>query len=423
MKNKEHVSVKTMLKYLNMNKFDSTSKITENTLYNYFNSEDCKYMIVKAKAEDVKRMEIEGQTIFDNHKEYCSIVKNYHPMTIYNMDEIGINERGMDKKKNIIISKNNVNNNGEYRYRRNNNKRRMTVMVGISVVGDITKLFIIVPTKRIENVFYEKIPACDIEIVSNDTAFCNCLVFREWVDLFIRHIISMKGMFPELKDKRFLLSLDNFTAHKDDESRKKLSENNVDVFDYSPHASHLQQQCDLVAFSVLKNYFEEQIMESKIKHEICLDDIPDTHQNVYKEIQSSTLCDIESIYNAYLKLKWNKSAIISSFHRSGIYFSGTSIMDMKVHISMENTRLIKEFSLFDWKSLESKQPKSTVKTKKIKVLETKIVDRDQELALLEKKIQKLKNSIENSKKLKNVRKKSGKNKDKSYDEIIKALNS
>lgn len=169
---------------------------------------------------------------------------------VFNLDEEGHSAQADSKTIPVIVPESY---DKEVTYPINKEEKRITFLGCISGSGDYLKPLIITPRKTVPMNLLATNVVQKIKLSQSDSGFITEKLFMEWFDnVFLTHIRNLRREFHD--DGPAVLFLDGATAHAYDRLTEKCAENNIKVFLFPAHSSHLVQPLDLVVFHVHKSY-------------------------------------------------------------------------------------------------------------------------------------------------------------------------
>ena len=169
---------------------------------------------------------------------------------VFNLDEEGHSAQADAKTISVIVPESY---NKEVTYPINKEEKRITFLGCISGSGDYLKPLIITSRKTAPLHLLAANVIQKIKLGHSESGFINEKLFMEWFeDVFLVHIRRLRQ--ETHYDGPAVLFLDGATAHAYEKLTEKCAENNIKVFLFPAHSSHLVQPLDLVVFHVHKSY-------------------------------------------------------------------------------------------------------------------------------------------------------------------------
>ena len=191
----------------------------------------------------------------------------------------------------------------------------ITSCVSMSVAGNYTTPFIIVPLKKCPKSLMEYVNSGHIALGGQDSGWIDKTLFEKWVDSFIDYVKSTREKLG-LQGKKAVLILDGHSSRISSIAAKKLEENNILEITLPPHTSHILQALDVGIFKDFKQYFKK-LYRSYANQEFYYDDgekLDDTNQKRVKIVLSA----IDAFKQSFILRNITKSFAISGIYPPSI---------------------------------------------------------------------------------------------------------
>lgn len=315
------------------------------------------YRTRRRKSLDIERLLAQDKNVIQEwFSRYQAAIDQYgiQPEDLYNFDETGF-QIGVGKDQWIITR--------DPRRKivagNRTNREYVTVVEAVSTDGFSTPPLIILNARQLQNRWFEDL--IDERIAVTDSGYINDLLAYQWIQLFEKSTrLRTKGIWR-------MLICDGFGSHLTYEFIKFCEDKKILLFFLPPHTSHLLQPLDVGVFNVYKHYHSEAIEAATITG--CM-----------KFSKQDFLAAISEIGTKTFK----SHTIRLGFKLSGIWPINPSIVCDKL------VEYRPQIPSLPSSPISNSTNISTPKTiSRIKKLETKLLDLNQEFSSQSQMIQKL----------------------------------
>lgn len=133
------------------------------------------------------------------------------------------------------------------------NKASITVIEAVSATGKVTPPVLIIPGKvHMESWYHESLTGAETILLS-ESGYTNDELAMEWLQHFIRHTGSSRDLDPKI------LLLDSHTSHTTSQFTILASENNILIYAFPSHLTHILQPLDVGIFQPYKHWHREAV--------------------------------------------------------------------------------------------------------------------------------------------------------------------
>ncbi|KFY20161.1 hypothetical protein V493_07734, partial [Pseudogymnoascus sp. VKM F-4281 (FW-2241)] len=240
----------------------------------------------RARAQD----ETVVQEWFQKYQAFI-LQHSIKPESIWNMDETGF-RIGIPGGERVIVPRTAK----ELYTPSPENRLSVTVLETVSAVGGSIPPVLVLPGKiHMDSWYHENLLGTELFLLS-DTGFSNSQLALRWLQHFVRHTAPHTAEVPKL------LLLDSHVSHTSYEFIIIAAENNILIYTFPSHLTHILQPLDVGIFQPYKHWHREAVL--KAIREMDLDyslssfirDLPNIREQTFKE-----------------------STIISAFEKAGIW--------------------------------------------------------------------------------------------------------
>ena len=218
---------------------------------------------------------------------------------LFNLDETG-EQDFVDSRTITVIVPSSTCTSTRTRYSVDRNGKRATVLHCICSDGKYLPPLFVLPRKTVDVDIFDEINQDDVMFAESPTGFMNTEIFCKYIDQVFIPYVHNKRSETGYEGKAILI-MDGFSAHHkcvEDENRKRiLEEENIQILFLPPHSSDQVQPLDLVTFNLQKQW------KKKAK---------------YNKQYSYQTKQILETYNSLLMAS-TPHYIKSAFERAGIY--------------------------------------------------------------------------------------------------------
>jgi hypothetical protein len=250
---------------------------------------------------------------------------------VINIDEMGSSEWANKKIKKVIVP--NSLDLRDLHYPVNRRTKHVTFVAGICASGDCLKPLILTSQKKSLEVFKIYRNNIDFSVKIRDPAYMDQSLFLEYLKDIVLPFIEKQRRTKNLSRQKAVIFSDNVNCHRSDEVQKILGDNNVLLFTFPPHSSHMTQMLDLVTFGNLKNRMRTVKEPEKLSREAI-----QIYKLFYAWCDSTNLITIQSAFRRAgfdyepdgdtFKLKFDQSYFTSTTNFCEIVRNNVSETDL-----------------------------------------------------------------------------------------------
>ena len=212
---------------------------------------------------------------------------------IYNLDESGFPLAGTNGKLKVITTKGTKN---IYKVAPDT-REQVTVLGCASASGHLCKPLVIYPGVR-PRYNFEDVNPDDFDIGCTQNGWISSDCFFGWMaNLFIPAIRNMGIKFP------IIIYMDGHTSHINVAVSELCRENDIILYCFPPHASHIMQPLDVSVYGPLKKYWNESL---------------DSFSRNFKGLAMTRTHFFSVFDTAWKKAAGSREIIRSGFRKSGI---------------------------------------------------------------------------------------------------------
>ena len=206
------------------------------------------------KLDGLRRRTCDKNRILTWFQQFSSVLQNYDPELILNMDETGVSS---NRRYKVVVPA------GSFSVVPNEKKEiHLTAVVTFSATGKVFKHGVILPNLR-------KIPPEldefreDADFYSTKSGWMTKLVFDLYCMNLAHEISAWKATLePRLRNRRVLLLLDGHGSRRTAKGIRYLNAFGVDVLTFPGHSTHVLQPFDVGIAGVFKAELLKQMQKS-----------------------------------------------------------------------------------------------------------------------------------------------------------------
>lgn len=206
----------------------------------------------EAVPQEDKRLFIPKSEVSAHILNLMETLHNKYAELVFNVDEMGSSDWSDKKIKSVIVPSAFADIDVHYAVKRSS--RKGTVVACISAAGDNLTPLIVQTNKKINKDVYKYglRENEDVKILYSENGYITTELFKSWIeDIFIPYVNNVRSTLG-MEYESAVLTTDNCSCHCNDVIKKLLADNNIILFTWPPHSSHLFQPLDLVIFSLVK---------------------------------------------------------------------------------------------------------------------------------------------------------------------------
>ena len=209
------------------------------------------FHIIKTKPISRQRSTAQDKSLVTEwFHDYSQFLLENHilPDNIWNMDETGF-QVGIPGGEEVIVPITAF----ELYTPSPENKASITVIEAVSATGKATPPVLIIPGKmHMESWYHESLTGAETILLS-ESGYTNDQLAMEWLQHFIRHTGSSRD--SDLK----VLLLDSHTSHTTSQFTILANENNILIYAFPSHLTHILQPLDVGIFQPYKHWHREAV--------------------------------------------------------------------------------------------------------------------------------------------------------------------
>ena len=177
---------------------------------------------------------------------------NFQPMDIWNLDETGI--CGQGKKGEMVIAQL-----GDKMpsAARSNSRENVTLLLCINAAGKYLPPLYIFKGERLNSEWTQNGPEGALFTVSKKS-YMNSEIFYEWIKFFCQQV-------PD-RSRKQMIFFDGHRSHVTEEVIQYAREQNIELFQFVSHTSHISQPLDVAVFHVFKSSYESALHMFSLTH-------------------------------------------------------------------------------------------------------------------------------------------------------------
>jgi transposase len=191
----------------------------------------------RTKAQDEPTI----QEWFRKYEEFL-LERNIEPQSIWNMDETGF-RIGIPGGERVIVPRAAK----ELYTPSPENRTSITILEAVSATGEVIPPVLVIPGKiHMDSWYHSNLQGTELVVLS-DSGFSNSQLALRWLEHFIKHTESTST--SEMK----ALLLDSHISHTSDDFVITAAENNILIFTFPSHLTHILQPLDVGIFQPYKH--------------------------------------------------------------------------------------------------------------------------------------------------------------------------
>ena len=253
---------------------------SQSWLNKFIKSELHDFHFIKTKPISHQRSTAQDKTLvtkwFSTYSQFLS-ENQILPDNIWNMDETGF-QVGIPGGEEVIVPITAF----ELYTPSPENKTSITIIEAVSASGKVTPPVLIIPGKvHMESWYHESLSGTE-RILLSESGYTNDQLAIEWLQHFIHHTGSSRDSDPKV------LLLDSHTSHCTPEFSLLAAENNIHIYAFPSHLTHVLQPLDVGVFQPYKHWHKEAvhiaIRNLNLEYNICsfMRDLPGIRAKTFK---------------------------------------------------------------------------------------------------------------------------------------------
>jgi hypothetical protein len=163
------------------------------------------------------------------------------------------------------------------------NRTSITIIEAVSACGKVTPPVLIIPAKtHMDSWYNEGLYGTELILLS-ESGYTNDQLALKWLQHFILHTESSKNSKPKV------LLMDSHTSHRTPEFTILASDNNIHLYAFPSHLTHILQPLDVGIFHPYKHYHKEAVhtaiqnLDLEYNLSSFMRDLPKIRQDTFKE--------------------------------------------------------------------------------------------------------------------------------------------